>query len=330
MKRSAPKRSSAESATRYRPQRRRPEVLRHAIAGAVAAALAVSGCAEGSRLVTSDAVASTTSTGPPSSSSRSLLVDRAPTPGALPADGTPVVAGVQLPAGRATRTGNRPIWVTDADVADQGALWSSLRRVFPQTGLWPIVLRPLFLGRGHPWWVDGPPVRATDPDRQDTETALRSLWEFQGIGDPDLRRVLNPFDERFPGLAPTPTGRVDDAAPERLAAGERGRIALVPAARPADVLITMAWSNEDLQLDLAPLIAVLRSWEERFGAVLVAVGMEELGIAVRNPPRDDRSATRVAAELYAVCPVIVFWQHRNIGAYGDAIRGKTAWQCEWS
>lgn len=47
---------------------------------------------------------------------------------------------------------------------------------------------------------------------------------------------------------------------------------------------------------LLPLTAVLRSWEDRFGARLIDVGYDTLRLLVERPPRTLEAAQRVAAE----------------------------------
>ncbi len=55
----------------------------------------------------------------------------------------------------------------------------------------------------------------------------------------------------------------------------------------------------------APLSAVLRSWEDRFGATLVEVGFAEYRLLVRRPPRTQAAAEAAAAEIWAMCDE--FW-----------------------
>jgi len=47
---------------------------------------------------------------------------------------------------------------------------------------------------------------------------------------------------------------------------------------------------------LLPLTAVLRSWEDRFGARLIDVGFEDLRLLVERPPSTLEAAQRLAAE----------------------------------
>lgn len=75
------------------------------------------------------------------------------------------------------------------------------------------------------------------------------------------------------------------------------RIGLVAAGRPADVLPVIGWGGLDNRGEsLLPLTAILRSWEDRFGARLIAVGDADLGLFVERPPRTLPAAQRIAAE----------------------------------
>jgi hypothetical protein len=53
------------------------------------------------------------------------------------------------------------------------------------------------------------------------------------------------------------------------------------------------------------LSAALRSWEDRFGAVLVEVSVAHFRMLARRPPRTLPDAQAVAAELWAMCDE--FW-----------------------
>ncbi|WLQ37968.1 DUF4253 domain-containing protein [Streptomyces castrisilvae] len=94
-----------------------------------------------------------------------------------------------------------------------------------------------------------------------------------------------PF-EQWPGLAPRIPAASADPKPEEAAAsplarliqtGQFGldecRLVLVPARRSSDALASIGWSAE---APLPLLCALLRSWEDRFGARVVAVFRSEL------------------------------------------------------
>jgi hypothetical protein len=75
------------------------------------------------------------------------------------------------------------------------------------------------------------------------------------------------------------------------------RIGLVAAGWPADMLAMIGWTAwRPRKTGQMPLIAVLRSWEERFGARLIDVGIADLWLLVERPPRTLEAAQRVAAE----------------------------------
>ncbi len=61
----------------------------------------------------------------------------------------------------------------------------------------------------------------------------------------------------------------------------------------------LGW-NEALDTAL-PIAAVLRSWEDRFGARLLRVGFAEISLLAQRPPRTLATAQRLAAEQWAFC-----------------------------
>jgi hypothetical protein len=82
----------------------------------------------------------------------------------------------------------------------------------------------------------------------------------------------------------------------------RARIGLVSAARPADVLALVGFNGTGNGYGIPELLsAVLRSWEDRFGAALIEVGFDHIRMLVQRPPRTVPDAQAVAAELYVMC-----------------------------
>jgi len=212
--------------------------------------------------------------------------------GDLPPSGKPRVGGVQLPAG--SRCG--PFWSTDGAVADSVALARRLAGVFPSTGLWPVLWT--WPEEAPDAYVNGGPGLAR-VDSLDAETILRRAWrEFDSEGP-------------FPGLADA------EPAPDRLdvepfgdlldasALDERppgGRVLmLVPVNRPADVLAVLRPQNTVYFSD-DELTAVLRSWEERFGAVVTSISPGSVDLIVGAPPQDDDQVNSVATEHAVLAP----------------------------
>ena len=211
----------------------------------------------------------------------------APRSGRLPATGTPRVGGVRLPAG--TRCG--PFWSTDAGVADAIGLARKLAKAFPETGLWPI-LWPEFEPDSY---INGGNGLAR-VDAIDAETILKREWH-----------ALSP-KRPFPGLAAAapaaervkvePFGDTLEASLDQSPGGPY--LMLVPVNRPADVLAVLGQETTVYFRD-AELSAVLRSWEERFGAVVTTLGAGTVGLVVGAPPRDEQ-VHRLAAEHATLAP----------------------------
>ena len=63
------------------------------------------------------------------------------------------------------------------------------------------------------------------------------------------------------------------------------RIGLAVADRPADVLTRIGWTGAaNGCLTPLPITAVLRSWEDRFGARLLQIGFDRIRLLVERPP----------------------------------------------
>jgi hypothetical protein len=243
---------------------------------------------------------------------------------ALPDEGPLQLGAVTLPAGRWIRPqegdGSPVAWVTETTIAEPGALWAALSELHPETGLAPILLPA---GRGNDFEEScRTSIRVEDVDRVAAAAPLEARWSDLDPGQRGedeetigwTREQVSPFTvDRFPGLAPAVTARLDR---DRLAAAVHtialARIALVPAARPADALPVLGWCPGNW-FDLyggqgvgvvpssAGFAAVLRSWEDRFGARLFAMTHDEAYLLVTRPPRDPDAALRIAAEHHVFC-----------------------------
>jgi hypothetical protein len=78
-------------------------------------------------------------------------------------------------------------------------------------------------------------------------------------------------------------------------------VMLVPVNRPADVYSVLGPELTEYFSD-DEITAVVRSWEERFGAVVSVMTPSTLELAVGAPPRDDDQARRLAAEHTVLMP----------------------------
>lgn len=243
------------------------------------------------------------------------------TKGRLPEERGPLRIGpVTLPAGRLIMgyfSNQAVAWATDEPVPGSARAWAALSKLHPETGLVPIQLDGVNGDARHPWDFGGfvEPEDPRDADGLDAGALLQDLWDdwvsWPDEDDPYSEAIERraPFSLDFPGLAPpehTPltTAERDKALNEVLPkirqahrATAAARIALVAADRPADVLPAIGWDGLAQRGEsLLPLTAVLRSWEDRFGARLIDVGSPDLRLFVERPPRSTRAAQRIAAE----------------------------------
>jgi hypothetical protein len=210
---------------------------------------------------------------------RSDLLDegpfRAQVAGAVPSPGTPSLHGIGLPLG-------------EAPVEDVLAIAARLAARFPLTGLWPLAW--LYAGAA-------PSIRpAADLSRIDEvglSAEMGRLWAAISPAEP------------FPGLAPAMpgvpgAGRFEPFAVAAAAGalGERASLLLVPCVRPADAVAAVGVPPVR---PIAPLIEarLLRSFEDRFGAIPVAISPAGIALAVERPPTGKMQARRLAAELLA-------------------------------
>ena len=247
----------------------------------------------------------------------------------LPEEGELRIGSVTLPAGRLIsgwHGGDHHVaWATVDPVPEPGRVWAALSELHPQTGLVPILLGGLLGGLPHDGlpddalrpWDSGEFIAPEDPhgaDGLDAGALLQFEWGAwvppRSMDDAETVEMRTPFTRKWPGLAApehtplTPAERqhaLDVTLPRirrQHGATPAARIGLVAADQPADVLAVIGWDRlygrgED---SLMPFTAVLRSWEDRFGARLIDVGFEDLRLLVERPPRTLQAAQRIAAE----------------------------------
>ncbi|MCW2901429.1 MAG: hypothetical protein JWO67_3694 [Streptosporangiaceae bacterium] len=193
------------------------------------------------------------------------------------------------------------MWVSDEPVAGVSQHWSRLYADHRRTGLYPFLLASLAGDPDRPWHSgELTPFPASMIDAMDVECFLRRSWDLHMPGVP------------WQGLAPaTPLCQDPGVAASAVAAscaaraghGARWFLGLVPAVCGAEALCVCGWSVPTHRAgDILEIAAVLRSWEERFGARVVAVGYDTLDLALAAPPATREQARSLAAELIAFCP----------------------------
>jgi hypothetical protein len=171
---------------------------------------------------------------------------------------------------------------------------------------------------------------------------LSGLWADNTPPDfdqePGYAAELAPFGRQFPGLAPGEDARLSpaqlagavDSLAEAMDSPGGARLGLAVARRPADVLPAAGWAAQDMAYPpTLSIAAVLRSWEERFGARLVQIGPDAtIKLLVERPPRTFATAQAVAAEHYVFCDQSQFTPH-SVPEIAQALVGAPVWRLWW-
>lgn len=256
----------------------------------------------------------------------------------LPAEGELRIGAVTLPAGRRVVPKEGPgepvAWVTTGPVPAAGLAWSALSDAHQHTGLVPILLTSGEESEDH---FFNSPADVSQLDHLDAAEVLAGLWEGRMPSDDDEENddhwaaIRQPFSRQFPGLAPHEDTKLSMAQlHEALRSLPAAPIGLVPVARPADVLPTVGWLASDQPQTQLPIAAILRSWEARFGARLLAVGPgAQIRLLVERPPRTDEAAQAVAAEHFAFCDECAGQGLRDIPGITASLVNAPTWTLWW-
>ncbi|MFD9411273.1 DUF4253 domain-containing protein [Streptomyces sp. NPDC059989] len=257
-----------------------------------------------------------------------------------------------LPPGRMVTSdegdGDRqPLWLSDGPAAPE--LWTRMYTEHARSGLWPLLLDALDPNDGEfrPWGSGEVfPEQMSSPASHDPAGLLAQWWATYTAVDEDddmldvKRRlaVTAPFGQVWPGLA---ASRETVTNPEQLASEfaeafltdcPRTRLGLVAAPSGAEALTAVGWAGPcNYENDTAKFSAVVRDWENRFGARVVAVGFSTLHLSIAAPPVSEHEALLVAAEHFAFCPDNI-WQGSRpyiLAAYAERITGAHRWDFWW-
>lgn len=224
----------------------------------------------------------------------------------------------------AMRVGRAPI--------DDLELYRRLLLDAPHTGRCPVLLGGHGPASVPERWDPAPAL--AEVDRCDAAAVLAAGYPTECLHHRDC---LAPFGGTFPGLAPATTGAalltreeiVESAVEEALLPCE-SLLGLVPVTRPADVPAAVGWFGMgNASDDVVGLSAVLRSWEDRFGAVLVRMGRATLDVAVAAPPWESSECVAIAAEHFAFCGDTFSGNPGTLRDYANLLRGRTRWSFWW-
>lgn len=249
----------------------------------------------------------------------------------LPADLPPGSVVWPDPTFARLQSPSRPaFWLSDDPVS--GELWAALREAHPVSGLWPVLLEDSV----QPWSAGQ--IAPDDPKLIDVFEAgafMAEVWsDWIAQANPEQIEDLLPFGGDCPGLAGPGTLMTE---PHVVAdwyacvlAERRPLLGLAAASRGADALVVMGWQGAVNHNEwVVPMAAVVRSWEDRFGARVVGVGFNTLELSVAAPPVTPEHAIKVAAEHWTFCPDSIIQGPGNLIDYGEQIIGKYFWSFWW-
>ncbi|MFF3174638.1 DUF4253 domain-containing protein [Streptomyces sp. NPDC057900] len=185
----------------------------------------------------------------------------------------------------------------------------------------------------------------SSPTGHDPVGLLAQWWTtYTAVHEDDMldtdRRlaVTAPFGQTWPGLASRreivtrPDHLAAEYAQAFLADHPQTRLGLVIAESGAEALTVAGWSGPcNYDNDTAKFSAVVRDWEHRFGARVVAVGFSTLHLSIASPPMDEHEALLVAAEHFAFCPDNIWQGSRpyTLAAYAERITRARHWDFWW-
>jgi Domain of unknown function (DUF4253) len=251
------------------------------------------------------------------------------------------------------------LWVSEEPQASAGELWAALLGTRAETGLWPLLLLGVYVGQrmrdilppelirrqAHRPWHAGElePVPVEGIADVTASQILARCWQEVVSGTADETFDFGgdelpglPFRE-WPGLAsPPPADRAPDpdvtaarivGSPERLSEltgrDDPPYIGLTPATDGAAAIAACGWPTS--AVDLTEAAAVVRSWQERFGARVCVLGINTLAMTVARHPKSLEEARLVAAEHFAF--------HKAIAAefdeYAQNLIGAQTWFFWW-
>lgn len=230
------------------------------------------------------------------------------------------------------QTAKRPaLWLSDEPVT--GELWSRLRTEHRRSGLWPLLLDDT----AQPWSAGQiAPEPVADIANYDPAAFMAEVWAdwLEPLPAWDEAEELAPFGRSCPGLAP-PGDLVEDPdlladRHARILAERDMQLGLTAVGRSADTLAAIGWQGAlNHNPWTAPMSAVIRTWEDRFGVRVVAMGFNTLDLSVAAPPVTVPHALLVAAEHWAFCPDNIVQGPGDLVGYAEHIRGRRTWSFWW-
>ncbi len=205
------------------------------------------------------------------------------------------------------------LWVSEEPQAAAGDLWASLLEQRAETGLWPLLLLGVYVGKRVREMVPEELVRGRT--HRPWHVGELEPVPAEGIADVDVGRVL----ARWWREVVTGTGE------EAFDFGEEALPEVPFRDWPGIVTLSGAGSDPDLTAS-----RIVKSPErlrelERFGARVCVLGINRLVMTVARPPETFDEARRVAAEHLAFRKAF----ENNFDEYARGLIGDQVWFFWW-
>jgi hypothetical protein len=203
-------------------------------------------------------------------------------------------AGVHLPALRraCVTPAGRSVW-TLQPATDPLACWRRLRGVHHRTGLWPFVAGTQLVER---LWQDA--TIGHDPTAVARGLAIDAeAWPAEQAA---LAEAPDPAALR---VDPAAVARAAAALPQVACTSRDTVLGLIQAQHGYEVPGLLSWTGAiNIDVDAAHHVAVLRYWQQRYGAELVTLTFDQLELLVARAPQQLATIAKVAADLLGYCP----------------------------
>ena len=252
------------------------------------------------------------------------------------------LAELELPNGSWVRNtdGKVVAWISDEPINED--LRQRVLSSWPTTGLWPLVATGLgSAGNLQPWHTEElEPTAPEEPGTADLDAAsiLAERWAEETEDSAEFA-LAAPTKHAHPTAAALQetaakslvlTG-VSDGTSDSVGSSdssEPGYLLLVPVRDPALAIAELGWFGA-CNYDFTPeeLAAVAKSWQDRFGASLVGIGMDTLTFELPGP-LDGGQAADMVREYIAVGS-FESPEEEDIEAFSDELATETQWLFWW-
>ncbi|WJZ02502.1 DUF4253 domain-containing protein [Corynebacterium freiburgense] len=204
------------------------------------------------------------------------------------------------------------------------AIWVELVQAFPCTGLWPVITPQTDVVRNNSF------LSVYTSSKQSIVNTTAEFFLRQS-NDEDTQWYAPDF-QGFQTLAQgNSTSKAWLSTPEIF---PDEALLIVPTPRPADIPARLGWlGGTNFNIGPADISCVLRSWEERFGAIITHLGTDTLVAQATRPPAEE-AINPLAIEHFLFCPDVVHQGSDTLCEYRNllrkaTIRGSNSWYFWW-